>query len=101
MKELIEAMMKDSMGGNQKGGKIDQIAEDIKAVADEMGIGVGEALEQVKEKCGDYEMDDDTDVMDDGMSEKEEIEEPKAMNGKKAIVIAMLKKKAGEKKEQY
>lgn len=101
MKELIESLMKESGGGQSKGGKLAQIAEDIKSVAAEMGIGVGEALEQVKENCGGYEMDDDVDVMDDGMSEKEEMEEPKAMNGKKAIIVAMLKKKAGEKKEQY
>lgn len=99
MKELIESMMKE--GPSEKKGKMDEIAAQIQAVADEMGIGLGEALEQVKEKLPGYEMDDDADEMDDGMDEEEQTEGEPSMDGKKALVIAMLKKKNGSKKEMY
>lgn len=99
MKELIESMLGESSG--EKKGKMQEIAAQIQEVADEMGIGLGEAMEQIKEELPGYEMDDDTDVSDDGMSEEDQVEVEPKMDGKKNLVIAMLKKKNGAKKEMY
>lgn len=99
MQEIMKEMYGkgDKEMPETKAGKLDQVASDIKAVADEMGIGLGEAMEQVKEKLGMAEMDDDADVMDDEMSDESQESEPKDMKGpKKALIIAMMKKKNGE-----
>jgi hypothetical protein len=66
--------------------KLKQIAEDIKQVADEMGMGMGECMDKIQSMVGEYSMDDNADVSDDGQEEKPD--------GKKALIVAMLKKKA-------
>lgn len=88
MKDLIESMAESGSSGDDKLAKV---AADIKAVAKEMGLGADAVLEKLEGMC--CEQDDDADISDDGAPEAPEM---KDMGGKKALVIAMMKKKNGK-----
>lgn len=91
MKELIESM---SQSKEEGGDKLAQVKADIKAVAAEMGMSMEDVLGKIRTEC--CEEDDNEDVMDDGMSDEEKNEDPRPIDGKKAIVIAMMKRKNGK-----
>jgi hypothetical protein len=90
MKDLFDQM--DMSSEKPEGGdKIAKLVADMKSVSQEMGMDVEDLIEKVKyECCGKDEMSEEKEEMDEG-------EEPKYDNGaKKAIVIAMMKRKAGK-----
>ena len=92
MFDAMEMGNKDlGKSGDSAEGKLKKIASDIKSVAALMGGGMDEAMEKVQAMCGDQEQDDNADQGDDGQTEEGQHRE--AMGGKKAIVVAMLKKK--------
>jgi hypothetical protein len=90
--DAMEMGKKDMMGKSDSADmKLKKIAMDIKEVADMMGGGMDEAMEKVQAMCCDQEQDDDADQGNDGKMQAEDAGE--AMGGKKAIIVAMLKKK--------
>jgi hypothetical protein len=94
MKELMEMMSKEKPMKEESGGGLEAIAEQVKSYAASSGMSAYDVLEKVEEMCGGEEEDDMGMQEDEGMDDEGE-EKPKADMGKKALVIAMLKKKNG------
>tara|TARA_R110000868_G_scaffold209496_1_gene459343 strand:+ start:426 stop:707 length:282 start_codon:yes stop_codon:yes gene_type:complete len=92
MKDLFDQLE----DGAPKGDKIAKLVADMKSVSQEMGMDIEDLVEKVKSECCGEEMGEEKE-MPEMMSEDEGEEMPKSDNGaKKAIVIAMMKRKAGK-----
>lgn len=92
MKDLFDQL------DEPKGDKIAKLVADMKSVSQEMGMDIEDLIEKVKgECCGDSEYMSKPEMMSEEKEEMGEEGEEKPDNGaKKAIVIAMMKRKAGK-----
>jgi predicted GTPase len=80
-----------------KGDKIAKLVADMKSVSAEMGMGIEDLVEKVKsECCGDMESEE-SEGKEMAEEKEDDSEEMSPDNGqKKAVIIAMLKRKAGK-----
>jgi len=90
MEEMMDMMDKEPKGGD----KLKEVAAHIKSVAKEMGIAPEALLEKLEPLCASESGEPKLEIE---IGSEDESEEPKEdVSGKKALVIAMMKKKNGK-----
>jgi len=100
MRDIVNEMVGKGSMGESGGDKMSELVEQCKACASDMGMSVDELMGKIKSKLSSGG-DDDSDIGMAEAGEDDDLDMPEKdmKSPKKALIIAMLKKKSAKSSE--